>query len=86
MLRLLVERMGDVGWHLDEYSDEDLLTLSAVGDITYLPIDGGKLLWRQLALGVRLRAPGARGGLRARSVCSSAAPDGSGLPAPQRTS
>ena len=43
MLRLLVERMGDVGWHLDEYSDEDLLTLSAAlkGTAIMMAMDTG---------------------------------------------
>ncbi|MBT2405597.1 MULTISPECIES: hypothetical protein [unclassified Streptomyces] len=28
-LRLLVERMNDVGWRMNDYSDEDLLTVAS---------------------------------------------------------
>ncbi|MCM9079326.1 hypothetical protein L1606_14750 [Streptomyces spororaveus] len=29
VLRLLIERMGDVGWRMQEYTDEDLLTVAS---------------------------------------------------------
>ncbi|MFJ9656219.1 hypothetical protein [Streptomyces microflavus] len=37
VLRLLIERMGDVGWRMQEYTDEDLLTVaSALRDTAIL--------------------------------------------------
>ncbi|WKK27831.1 hypothetical protein QZH56_36890 (plasmid) [Streptomyces olivoreticuli] len=43
VLRLLVERMNDVGWHLDEYSDEDLRTVAAAlkGTAIMMAMDTG---------------------------------------------
>ncbi|MFB8044152.1 hypothetical protein ACFC8F_23060 [Streptomyces hydrogenans] len=43
VLRLLVERMQDVGWHLNDYSNEQLLTVASAikGSAILMAMDAG---------------------------------------------